>query len=478
MVVLGTILSSTGTAAAQGELTVFTGLVTVFGSPAPSGTVVQFSLEDGTFLGETTTGKSGAASDRYTFAILSNPDYVDQMVLPNLPGVPYTKAGQPVFEAHAVIEIDISGLSTPPPPSNVALVNVPGVAVLSLNGSGIDNYGNEVISTAGPIPAFSLGQRIELPIPVALGATLEEFSDGNGGVTIQRVDGLARVRIAVRDEEGNDTIRVLAFTENLTGNGTGVGGVVVKMGIDLPTKSVDLSAEDADVGTASVKVIADITSFPSKASMTMSVFKDWDADAIARISQKALAAGFEIDDLGFGVDFDKQNLDEVLGPVTLTLSLGEAWVDTYGAANIQVFRNADDGTTQILALNQGQTKDGVVPFTLVSPDGLSGFGIAALKKAQDPTPTPEPTPTSAPTSTPVAVSQPTAVPEPTSAVVVTSSPNPTPVPTIQSVGENQGEEPSGGGCSAPPRGGGKVDLSLLAILMGMVGMMVVRRASS
>ena len=283
--------------------------------------------------------------------------------------------------------------------------------------------------------------------------------------------------------------------------------------------SADLSALDARAGVAWVKVIADVVGFPAEAFVELSLSKDLDEQLAASLASVLLEEGLEIQDIPFAINFDERNLEEALGEVTIRLGVGQDWVNSFPVASIFGFHVSDDGAAEIIDAPPLDLDADPVTFTLISPGGLSGFGLAALRKAQQlaatqttiaaqtqvpptstpvpPTPTAEPTvaPTAIPTATaaptvaatavstavpasspvaapaespqPVAASSPPATPEPAPTAappVVTAPPTPTAEPDESSVG--------GGPCSMPAPGTNRVELGLAALLVGLIALRV------
>lgn len=97
----------------------------------------------------------------------------------------------------------------------------------------------------------------------------------------------------------------------------------------------------------------------------------WNGFALA-----ASEAGLSISDIAYVVDVDAP---ESTGPATITMTVGESWVDSQGGPdNIKIFRyNPDDGTYQVLETTYTGPEDGVYTFTATSTEGLSIFGLGA-----------------------------------------------------------------------------------------------------
>ena len=515
------------TASAQEGVTIIRGFVTINGEPAPEETQVRISLEGGGQIASTLTGFVGLSPNEFMVEVESDPAYENQTIVVTLPGVKNTGSVKATFELNTVIVVNVDVVvmeptPTPTPRPGVALVEIPSSVTLSPEGVGVDSEGEPVGTQGGDVILTEPGQPIAMPIEVPSGRTLEEFKDPVTGLTVRAVEEGYLVRIPIRDADGNDQIRVLATTGPLSGTGLSVEGTVISMGIDLPTLKADLSALDTRVGVASVKVIAEVVRFPADASLELWLSKDLDEQLAASLASVLLKEGLEIDDIPFAVNFDERNLEEALGELTLRLGVGQGWVNSFPVANIVGFHVSDDGTAEIIDAPPLDLNADPVIFTLISPGGLSGFGLAALRKAkqlaatqtavaaqtQVPTATSTPlppTPTAAPTIAPTAI--PTAIPAPpvvapvaspgvagpspvaapaesprpvaapiapataepvatTAPPVVTAPPAPTAEPDESSVG--------GGACSLPTPGTNRVDLGMAALLVGLIALRVRR----
>ena len=409
---------SAATASAQEGVTTFTGLVTINGKPAPEETLVRITLEDGGQLGSTLTGFSGLKPNEYSLEIKSDPAYAGKKVLLTLPRVANSEPVVAAFEPNTIIVAHVAVFSvaptaTPTPePGGVAIVSIPAAILLSAEGAGVDSDGAVVRTTGDLVHLTEPGQSIVMPIAVPEGRVLQEFEDPVSGLTVRKVEEGYLVRAPIRDAEGNDQIRVLVVTSELAGTGSTAEGLVISMGIDLPTLQADLSSLDPKVGVASVKVTGDLVAFPSDASLEQWVRKSLDEQTSAAVSSALRQLGLEIDDVPFSITFDERNLGGALATVTLRVGVGRAWVNSFAVANIRGFHVSDDGSAEIIDATPIDLNADPVVFTLVSPTGLSGFGLAALRKAQQAaaTKTAVALQASPPTQTPLPTETATAVP--------------------------------------------------------------------
>ena len=520
LAILSPFLSPTTATADKHGKTVFTGAVTIDGGPATAETQVRVALDDGSVLGTAFTGDVGLKPDHYRLELTSWADLEGRTVVISLPQL---KSFDPVsvrYASNTTVEADLFGRSVAPAtapalePGGV-LVAVRRSLSLGPNTTARDSDGEALRVIGGTVKVGRIGETVSLPIAVPVGATLDELTDTDGLVSAAREGDRIRVRIAIKDEAGNDRIRVLVYVKELRGTGATAEGVVEEMGIDLPTHSFDLGDADPLAGVASVKVIADVVSFPTDSSLEMTISKEPQASDRDRFRSLVEEAGLELDAIGFGVRFDKRNLDDVLGTVTLTMKIGKAWVDAFGASNVRALRLADDGTAEVIEATTDDLDADPVSFKVVSEKGLSAFALAAAKEAEKtPTPTPEPTSTATPTAIPTATATATATPPaaPTSTATPTAAaaravvPTPTPtlpalvstatptasVPTVAPTATqtsvppttalaasaateatSEPAAPSGGGCSASA--GESADLALLTLAVGLIGLGVRRR---
>lgn len=283
-----------------------------------------------------------------------------------------------------------------------ARVDIPPELLLSTEGTGFDIFDVALQSTGGPVVFTSVGEPVTLPIPVTSGRGLLEYADTGSGTTVKPIPGGHLVRIPIKDASGRDTIRLLLTVQGLVGTGDAVTGTVTAIDIDLPTRSADLSSVDDRVGTASVKVLGSLKSFPGQSGMTMWIGKQADTVTLSAFAEHAATLGLEIDEVAFATGFDKTGLDDAIDAITLRLTVGRAWVDVVGVPNIRVFRRADDGTVEALDAPIEDPSAADIQFNASSPNGLSTFVIAAVKAAAA-TPTPTATAIPVATATPVPI---------------------------------------------------------------------------
>jgi hypothetical protein len=68
-----------------------------------------------------------------------------------------------------------------------------------------------------------------------------------------------------------------------------------------------------------------------------------------------------------------------MGQAVITLKVGKAWADKYGADNVRILRVGDDGTKEVLPTTFDSYDGNQAIFEGISENGLSYFGLAAVK---------------------------------------------------------------------------------------------------
>jgi hypothetical protein len=491
LVILGLIaFTISGTSAshayAQGySSVVFSGVVTLDGSPAPDGTEVEVRSAAVNFGGGVTSG--GA----YQFELAeSSLPARGSIVSLDAPGLYATPVDVRVIFG-ATVTADLEGFSEPPsalpdPGDGEAFISVPRFVNISPQATAVDATGFGVTVIGGTVRISEVGGQVSVPV-VMFGGTLEDLDDPVTGLTIRRVGADMVIRMPFRDKDGADTVRVIATTAGLSGAGYSAVGTVKTMSIDLPTRSRDFSEQKPKVGVGSVKLLGDVESFPSNGYIAMSLLYTPDSEADARMRQALLERGEEPSDLGFAVKFDTEVFSDALDFALLQMSLGKAWYDAQEPESVVVVRLADDGTEQVWDFVPQDTEADPVLYELRSPEGLSTFVITAVRKAQEATPSPTPSPTATtkpPTATPTAVTPtPTAAPPvPTSGASVEPTVTPVATPTATAPAVEPTSQPTatpaesgGGSCNAPVDG--RASAGQIALLASPLLLLVSRRLS-
>ena len=101
-------------ASAQG-VTVFTGTVNLDGADAPSGTVVNVALQDGTVVGTGTAGSGDLAAGQYRIDIQSPTALENQTVNINVAGSEQAVQAIASFSANRVRTVNVTATTLPTP---------------------------------------------------------------------------------------------------------------------------------------------------------------------------------------------------------------------------------------------------------------------------------------------------------------------------------------------------------------------------
>ena len=303
---------------------------------------------------------------------------------------------------------------------------------VSTEATGVDDRGLVVKATGEKLKLKKeTGRnRIELPLELAEGRTLESFDDPGSGVTVEKTAaGKIVVNIPVKDEAGEIQMTLKATVNQLSGTGTSITGNVEKLELETPSKQVDLSADDSRVGAVKVSLSAELGELPDQATIQVQVAKQPDAEVQAGFERLAAEVGTEVRNVAFAVEVIHQNLDQVVETATLRMTVGRAWVDEFGLDTVRGFRSSDAGDTEILETRFMGFEGQDALFELISPNGLSVIALIALS---------EPVPQGEPIDTPVDTSEPSAEstevePEPTAVAAPAPTPSGSGFPLVAAV---------------------------------------------
>jgi hypothetical protein len=474
----------------------FQGQVTVDGELAPLNTQVELQSASGSTLGVAFTGNGGQQPGNYSLTVGgSYAPVTGSIVRLTVSGFAFATTVAVKYIPGATVTADIAAFTTvpeelPEPGEGQAFVAVPQFVSISPSATATDSQGAAVQVIGGTLRLPVVGGSVSVPAVLAAGRTLETLDDPVTGITVRRTGNVMLIRIPFRDAEGSDTIRVLVETEDLAGTGFAATAQVVNMGVDLPTRTRDFSSFNPNVGVGAVKVLGNLSSFPSDAFMEMSLLPEPAQAELSRLVD-ALEADEEISDIAFAVEFLKEGLDDALEDVTLRFDIGKAWYDNHSHERTVVVRLADDGTVQVFDCTPVDPEADPVVFELNSPEGLSTFVITAVRKAQEPTPTAPPLPTATPTTPPAMTHTPlptagaaraTATATPPPEPRPTDGPGPTPSPTVPPTPPSTATQPPPTAVPAVSRGGscnasndGKFAAGNLALLAAPLVVLALRR---
>ncbi|MFQ5934205.1 MAG: hypothetical protein ACE5KI_06150, partial [Dehalococcoidia bacterium] len=340
-----------------------------------------------------------------------------------------------------LISISCSREATPTPDSVQVVIDsvvLPTSVLIDSSASGLDDQGNVVHATDGALKVVETeqGTKITLPISLEEDSSLESFSDEVSGIQVTRLaEGLV-VEIPVRDRAGNRQVTIRIYSQELRGTGNTVEGEIQRMELETVERQVDFSSIDSEVGLASIGLLAELKRLPPNASLSVAISKEPEPDAETAFSASVEAINATIDDTAYVVSVEKVNLEDGrdVGNTVLTLRVGQAWTKRHGLEGIRAVRLRETGESQLLDTRFVRLdSQGRSVFEVISPGGLSVFGLVALHTAPEPTPTPSGTPpATSPTPTPPADTtlSGTFTPSPTQPAIPTSTPIPMSTPTL------------------------------------------------
>ncbi|WP_460006754.1 PKD domain-containing protein, partial [Methanogenium cariaci] len=143
-----------------------------------------------------------------------------------------------------------------------------------------------------------------------------------------------------------------------------------------------------EVGNVSVGFNATMNNYNPDLGITTSIFDQPSAEASKVFTLAAADEKLSITSTAYAVYFTKTNLTEENGlrNAFLEMTVSPKWVKTNGGIGaIRVFRQGDDGVTQILDTTYlGINADGMMVFKAFSPDGFSSFAVAATAASATP----------------------------------------------------------------------------------------------
>jgi len=274
-------------------------------------------------------------------------------------------------------------------------------------------------------------------IPVALGdnSTLNSFTDASGVTFENNTLVLSTASsatgnnslIQITDETGDLGTKLVIETGNAVGQGTKAVAEVQSITSNAGFTQKDLSSENSSLGTVASTVSLDLNTLPQNASVKITTSIQPDQTASSAFTLAATNAGISDISVAYTINIEKTNLvnNTDIKSADITMVVGRDWVEANGGTEaIRIIRyDPETSTQQVLETKfAGYDGQGRAVFEGVSTNGLSVFGLVAVKAAPTPTPTPAPTPT--PTPTPTLTTTPTPTPTSTPTPTVTSTPTP------------------------------------------------------
>jgi len=255
----------------------------------------------------------------------------------------------------------------------------------------------EVSNTAGTDTLTRYRYIAVRDLPVEPAESTENFTLGNDGATVTDVGG--RQQVSFNATAGNGTVsgndillhngnmNVTVQTDGLTTVSNVTTGNVT--GVLLEGAPVGASL-GGDIGNVSVGFNASMNGYNPDLGITTSIYDRPSDEATTAFTLAAADDGLSITSTAYAVYFTKSNLtaDDAISDAYLRMTVSPDWVEANGGTDaIRVFRQGDDGDTEVLATTYlGLDADGMMVFEAYSPDGFSSFAVAAI--ASSPTPAP------------------------------------------------------------------------------------------
>ncbi|MFA4836280.1 MAG: Ig-like domain-containing protein [Dehalococcoidia bacterium] len=171
---------------------------------------------------------------------------------------------------------------------------------------------------------------------------------------------------------------------SLAGVAQTVNGVTTA---NVPAVGANYTAQDPAVGQVEATVSIQMAgTVPTGASVQVSTSLQPSAAAGSAFQLAAANASLEIVDVAYVINVTKTNLQNVtdVASAAITMKVGAAWVAAHGGTGaIKIVRfDPDTGAQQVLeTVFKGYDAQGRAIFEGISPDGLSVFGLVAVKAA-------------------------------------------------------------------------------------------------
>lgn len=243
-----------------------------------------------------------------------------------------------------------------------------------------DTEGHDVPVTSGGEILFQSGPdglKLVLPVKLKQGETLESFTDPDTGITFSQ----NTLTIPVKDSQGILVMTIFAKTGDAQGTGDTAVAKIESLWLETVEKAEDFSSRDASVGTAACWIKANLIQMPQNAYLAVGLAKSPSSEAEEAFRQAAQEARKQIVDIAFVVEVVKTNMVDGtdVGEVTLHIKVGRAWVEKYGEDSIRVLRLTEEGQVELLRPESITYDDGTAIIKVISPNGLSVFGLAAVQ---------------------------------------------------------------------------------------------------
>ncbi len=181
-------------------------------------------------------------------------------------------------------------------------------------------------------------------------------------------------------------MNVTILTDGLTTAGNVTTGNVTGVLLESAPVTTDLGG---DLGNVSVGFNASMNGYNPDLGITTSIYDRPSDEAATSFTLAAANDGLEITSTAYAVYFTKTNLgaNDTISNAVLRMTVSPDWVNANGGIGaIRVFRQSDDGDTEVLATTYiGLDGNGMMVFEAVSPSGFSAFAVVATKAVSTPT---------------------------------------------------------------------------------------------
>ncbi len=197
---------------------------------------------------------------------------------------------------------------------------------------------------------------------------------------------------AVSFEKGPVAITVSTKSAPTVNNGQISGEIAA-----ISMQSSPVTAQFAEKGTVSASFHSVMNKMPpGDAAIKFTVAEQPDTHTMAVVEKTVTEKGYQLDEVAYTAQVEKTDLKDqtYIGPSVVTMSIAPSWVQNHGGiANVEIFRLADDGTSQLLDTKFSGVDNSLnMAFTGTSPGGLSIFAlISVVPQHETVAPVPSPT---------------------------------------------------------------------------------------
>jgi len=220
------------------------------------------------------------------------------------------------------------------------------------------------------------------------GVDVNTTSNGNPQVNISSsvstTNTTTSVTIQAQSGSDWDSIQYVG-SEVVKDTSTGTLSVNNIQSVVMSTKKLE---EDlgGNIGTASAKIDIPLTKPVTGVTLSQKIIQGATTDTANAFQLAATSSNLDIKSVAYTVKFENtaalnSNLSSTGTGVTLKLGIAHDWVlANGGTGSIKVFRFGDDGTREVLSTSHdtGSSTATTDYFTVISPHGLSTFGMTAV----------------------------------------------------------------------------------------------------